>query len=41
MYIVYGGFCVVGFVAWLRIERRGRAGPLSEGVATPEVETVG
>ena len=41
MYIFYGGFCVVGFVAWLRIERRERAAPLTEGVATPEVETVG
>ena len=25
MYIVYGAFCVVGFVSWLRIERRQRA----------------
>ena len=41
MYIVYGGFCVVGFVAWLRIERRERAEPPAEGVATPVVETVG
>ena len=41
MYIVYGAFCVVGFVAWLRIERRERAEALSGGVATPEVETVG
>jgi nicotinamide mononucleotide transporter len=41
MYIVYGGFCVVGFVAWLRIERRERAERPQEGVATPEVETVG
>ena len=41
MYIVYGAFCVVGFVAWLRIERRERAEAISGGVATPEVETVG
>ncbi|HET9560863.1 MAG TPA: nicotinamide mononucleotide transporter family protein, partial [Propionibacteriaceae bacterium] len=41
MYIVYGGFCVVGFVAWLRIERRDRAETPPEGVATPAVETVG
>jgi nicotinamide mononucleotide transporter len=41
MYIVYGAFCVVGFVAWLRIERRERAEAVSGGVATPEVETVG
>jgi nicotinamide mononucleotide transporter len=41
MYIIYGAFCVVGFVAWLRIERRERAEALSGGVATPEVETVG
>ena len=42
MYIVYGVFCVVGFVSWLRIERRERtadAGP--GGVADPVVETVG
>ena len=41
MYIVYGVFCVVGFMAWLRIERRERAEAAAEGVATPEVETVG
>jgi nicotinamide mononucleotide transporter len=41
MYIVYGGFCVVGFVSWLRIERRERAEARPEGVADPVVETVG
>jgi nicotinamide mononucleotide transporter len=41
MYIVYGGFCVVGFVAWLRIERRERGLAKTDGVADPVVETVG
>jgi nicotinamide mononucleotide transporter len=41
MYIVYGGFCVVGFVSWLRIERRERASAAPAGVADPVVETVG
>jgi nicotinamide mononucleotide transporter len=41
MYIVYGGFCVVGFVSWLRIERRERALAAPAGVADPVVETVG
>ncbi len=41
MYIVYGGFCVAGFVSWLRIERRERAGTVPVGVADPVVETVG
>jgi nicotinamide mononucleotide transporter len=41
MYIVYGGFCVVGFVSWLRIERRERAEAAPVGVADPVVETVG
>jgi nicotinamide mononucleotide transporter len=41
MYIVYGGFCVVGFMTWLRIERRERTDALAEGVDTPVVETVG
>ena len=39
MYIVYGAFCVVGFVSWLRIERRERTA--APGVADPVVETVG
>ena len=34
MYIVYGVFCVVGFMSWLRIERRERIrSRSSEGVA--------
>jgi nicotinamide mononucleotide transporter len=41
MYIVYGGFCVVGFVSWLRIERRERALAKPDGIADPVVETVG
>jgi nicotinamide mononucleotide transporter len=41
MYIFYGGFCVVGFVAWLRIERRERAETPPDGLAEPVVETVG
>jgi nicotinamide mononucleotide transporter len=41
MYIFYGGFCVLGFWTWLRIERRERAEAPPGGVATPEVETVG
>jgi nicotinamide mononucleotide transporter len=41
MYIVYGGFCVVGFVAWIRIERRERAEITADGVDSPVSETVG
>ncbi len=41
MYIVYGGFCVVGFVSWLRIERQQRAEAAPDGIADPVVETVG
>jgi len=41
MYIVYGGFCVIGFVTWLRIERRERAEVPVDGVASPVAETVG
>ena len=41
MYIVYGAFCVLGFVTWLRIERRERDGARPAGVADPVVETVG
>ncbi len=40
MYIVYGAFCVVGFLSWLRIERRERAST-APGVADPVVEAVG
>ena len=41
MYIVYGAFCVVGFISWLRIERRERSAARPDGVADPVVETVG
>ena len=41
MYIFYGVFCVVGFVSWLRIEKRERADGAPDGVADPVVETVG
>lgn len=41
MYIVYGGFCVVGFVSWLRLERSQRAIGHPDGLADPVVETVG
>jgi nicotinamide mononucleotide transporter len=41
MYIVYGAFCVVGFISWLRIERRERGEVRPDGVADPVVETVG
>jgi nicotinamide mononucleotide transporter len=41
MYIVYGAFCVVGFVSWLRIERRERVSARPDGVADPVIETVG
>jgi nicotinamide mononucleotide transporter len=42
MYIVYGVFCVIGFISWLRIERRERnAGARPDGVADPVAETVG
>jgi nicotinamide mononucleotide transporter len=41
MYIVYGAFCVVGFVSWLRIERRDRSQVSSAGAADPVIETVG
>jgi nicotinamide mononucleotide transporter len=41
MYIVYGAFCVVGFLSWLRIEKRQRADAHPSGVADPVTETVG
>jgi nicotinamide mononucleotide transporter len=41
MYMVYGAFCVVGFVSWLKIERRERAREVSAGLADPVAETVG
>jgi nicotinamide mononucleotide transporter len=42
MYIFYGAFCLVGFISWLRIERRERElVDQPSGVADPVVETVG
>jgi nicotinamide mononucleotide transporter len=41
MYIFYGGFCVIGFWSWLKIERRERTQAQPEGLADPVVETVG
>ena len=41
MYIVYGAFCVIGFVSWLRIERRVRDSARPDGITDPVVETVG
>jgi nicotinamide mononucleotide transporter len=40
MYIVYGAFCVIGFVSWLRLERAGRRAE-EHGAADPVIETVG
>ena len=40
MYIVYGVFCVIGFISWWRIERAGRT-PDPVSVDTPQIETVG
>jgi len=40
MYIVYGVFCMIGFISWWRIERAGRT-PDPVGVTSPEIETVG
>jgi nicotinamide mononucleotide transporter len=40
MYIVYGAICVIGFVAWLRIERRERAETPPDGLAEPVAESV-
>ncbi len=41
MYMVYGGFCVVGFFSWLKIERRDRGDARPGQLADPVVETVG
>jgi nicotinamide mononucleotide transporter len=41
MYIVYGGFCVIGFISWWRIERRQRGEARPGGVDDPVTETVG
>ena len=42
MYAFYGAVCLVGFISWLRIERRER-GLVDQpnGVADPVIETVG
>lgn len=40
MYMVYGAFCVLGFVSWWRLERRGRQGERISP-ADPVIETVG
>lgn len=39
LYIVYGVFCMIGFVSWWRIERQGRT-PDPVALETPEVEAV-
>ena len=41
LYAVYGVFCVVGFIAWLRIERREHAGVGQPSVENPVVTTTG
>jgi nicotinamide mononucleotide transporter len=41
MYVVYGAFCVLGLVSWVRIQRTEGAGAVPAGVADPVSETVG
>ena len=43
MYVIYGAFCLFGFISWVRLERRERDVPELQpsGVADPVVETVG
>lgn len=41
MYIVYGAFCVLGLVSWMRIQRTEGAEAVPAGVADPVSETVG
>jgi nicotinamide mononucleotide transporter len=41
MYIIYGAFCVIGFISWLKIERRERVDAQPATVADPVIETVG
>jgi nicotinamide mononucleotide transporter len=41
MYIVYGAFCVVGFISWWRIERSQRDEVQPIAVDSPVIETVG
>jgi nicotinamide mononucleotide transporter len=40
MYIVYGAFCVLGLVSWMRIQRTGSADAVPAGVTDPVSETV-
>ena len=41
MYVVYGAFCVFGFLSWMKIERGSRTDARSDGLADPVIETVG
>ena len=41
MYIVYGVFCVIGFVSWIRIERAERSVAHPDSLADPVGGTVG
>jgi nicotinamide mononucleotide transporter len=41
MYIVYGAFCVLGLVTWIRISRTEGGQSTPAGVADPVTETVG
>ncbi len=41
MYVIYGVFCVIGFVSWWRIERRQRDDARPTGLDDPAIETVG
>ena len=41
MYIVYGAFCIIGFISWWRIERRDRDEVEPVAVDSPQIETVG
>ena len=41
MYIVYGAFCVLGLVSWIRIQRTEGARAVPAGLADPVSETVG
>ncbi len=40
MYIVYGAFCVLGLVSWIRIQRTEGAEAVPAGVSDPVAETV-
>ncbi len=41
MYVVYGAFCVLGLVSWIRIQRTEGAEAVPAGVGDPVSETVG